>query len=209
MKSVESLRSRERRNLPQRGGNMPMSDALGESASQPHSGSEIPRSSRTMKLRRKRSKPFAVVWGFSRSNFRTVGKKCPKVGWVVRSSKRWIENEWNERDVTFLKAENWGSMVERNHGVIHIKDGDWTRRISRAWVVAKWNPARSTSEFEAQFVVSPSLPGTGSPVHRRYDQGSATVISTAITAKSHFNDSPRHFFETSEHCLSEGTSSRS
>ena len=94
-------------------------------------------SSKVQKLHKKRSKPLVVARGSSRSSFRTVRKKCPKIDRVSALSKSWTDNEWREREAIFLNAANWGRTGESISGTIHMNDGYWTRRNSRAWVVAK------------------------------------------------------------------------
>ena len=51
-----------------------------------------------------------------------------------------------------------------------------------------------------------TAPDATSPNHRRYFQGFHAAISTAMTAKSHFNVPSRHLFETNEHLVNENLS---
>ena len=132
MKAVESAWSRRKCRVPWRGGGVIASDRGGSSVSGSHLGSEILRSSKAPKLHTKRSKPLAVARGSSRSSFCTVGKKCPKIDRVSTSSKSCTDNEWREREVIFLNAANWGRMGESICGTIHMNDGYWTKRSSRA-----------------------------------------------------------------------------
>lgn len=47
------------------------------------------------------------------------------------------------------------------------------------------------------------VPGVGSPIHRRYDQGSVAAIRTTTASKSHFNALSRQGFATIEQFLNE------
>ena len=54
-------------------------------------------------------------------------------------------------------AANRGRMEESIGGVIHINDGYWTRRSSRAWVAAKRNPTLESEKVQLTVRLEPHL----------------------------------------------------